>query len=457
MLETLHIYYTNDFHSNFSQWPKVSGYLKKQEMLRTRQGRDCWIADIGDHMDRVASISEATKGKANVALMNEAGYDVATIGNNEGITLSHNDLHQLYEEAQFSVICSNLDDRFGNNPQWLKHEATLVSKQGTRLGIMALTAAFAPFYGPLGWKIEDPFQVLSEKVRQMKQEHDLVILLSHLGLSDDEEIARRFPEIDVIIGAHTHHLLKNGKEENGVLLTAAGKGSLYVGEVILEWDTDKRQLIQKAAFAHDVTTAAGSKETEKRIDALQRKADAVLNKTVVKLQEPLKVDWFETTPIIRQLADHLKEWTKADCAMINAGVLLESFPAGPVTEGDIHRICPHPINPCTVAVSGEQLIEILRASQTEALIHYPLKGFGFRGKVIGKMVFSGLAWPVKKDSRSTMDGRTINTDRKYVLATADTFTFGRLFPEIARAEQKTYFLPEFLRDILRETLIAHYG
>lgn len=36
-------------------------------------------------MDRWHPLSEATNGQENILLMNEVGYDAATIGNNEGV------------------------------------------------------------------------------------------------------------------------------------------------------------------------------------------------------------------------------------------------------------------------------------------------------------------------------------------------------------------------------------
>jgi len=459
MLEQLHFYYTNDFHSNFQQWPRTAGYIKREKAFQQRRGHDCWIVDIGDHMDRAALISEAFLGKANVELMNDAGYDVATLGNNEGITLSHDELFHLYDEAAFTVVCSNLKVVEGENPSWLLPETTLLSSLGTRIGMIGLTAAFKPFYEPLGWHVDDPYDILSKQVRAFRKTHDIVILLSHLGLSDDEEIARRFPEIDVIIGGHTHHLLKNGKMENGVLLTAAGKGSWYVGEVIIDWETEDKQLLQKQAFAHHVAEARPEQDIADKLAQLERQAEQKMAAPVADLQEPLPVDWFRPTAVIRSLADKLRSWTGADCAMINAGVLLEYFPAGPLTAGDVHRICPHPINPCTVAVNGNELLEIIRAGRSKELIEFPLKGFGFRGEVIGCMVFSGLELVTEKRESgqdfirtATIGGNRLEPDRIYKLATADMFTFGRLFPEIARAADKKYFLPEFLRDLLKETI-----
>ncbi len=54
---------------------------------RPRLNHPSLYVDLGDHVDLSAPITEATLGK-NVALLNEAKCDVATIGNNEGMTIS---------------------------------------------------------------------------------------------------------------------------------------------------------------------------------------------------------------------------------------------------------------------------------------------------------------------------------------------------------------------------------
>lgn len=62
-------------------------------------------------------LSDATKGKANVELMNQLGIDFATIGNNEGIGLSKEELNKVYDEANFTLIIGNLKDE-GKQPVW---------------------------------------------------------------------------------------------------------------------------------------------------------------------------------------------------------------------------------------------------------------------------------------------------------------------------------------------------
>ena len=86
-METIHIFHTNDVHSHLQYWPRMQGFLEAQRTFLAQLGEASFLFDIGDFIDRSNLYTEATLGKGNVSLLNEAQYDVVTIGNNEGITL----------------------------------------------------------------------------------------------------------------------------------------------------------------------------------------------------------------------------------------------------------------------------------------------------------------------------------------------------------------------------------
>ncbi|CDO03073.1 trifunctional nucleotide phosphoesterase protein YfkN precursor [Oceanobacillus picturae] len=460
MQEQLHLYYTNDLHSNFEQWPRVVSYLKEAKASSSTENNSTWVVDIGDHMDRVHPISEAFMGKANVELLNDAGYDVVTMGNNEGITLSHQDLFHLYDEAEFEVVCANLHSLKGREPNWLKPTTTIKSVNGIKAGFIGLTAPFNAFYELLDWHVSPHFDMLKACIEELKESTDIIILLSHLGLSEDQEIARRFEDIDVIIGGHTHHLLRTGEHINNAVITAAGKHCSFIGEVILTWDHDNGKLISKEAYATDISRQPKDLQTEQKLQLLTEKADSILGETVVHLEKSIDVQWFKHTKIMQELTETIKNWTSADIAMLNSGLLLDQLPAGDISYGDIHRVCPHPINACVVEVTGNELTEVVRACFKKDFTELKLKGFGFRGEVLGRMVFAGLHVQTAFHDNgeefvkevSLPDGDALKSDITYRVATADTFTFGRLLPEVAKSEVKDYFLPEFLRDHLATTL-----
>src|SRR5690625_4397986 len=128
MLEKIYLYHTNDLHSYFDNWAQVATIVKTKRAEKAEKEEEHLLVDIGDHIDRVHPVTEATLGKANVALLNDLDYDVVTIGNNEGITLSHHQLYHLYDDARFDVVCSNMTSTRGNLPDWLKLQHTVETK-----------------------------------------------------------------------------------------------------------------------------------------------------------------------------------------------------------------------------------------------------------------------------------------------------------------------------------------
>lgn len=462
MLETFHFLYTNDLHSYFDHWSRVATFLKLKRLEYEERKQSYWVVDIGDHIDRVSPITEATMGKANVGLLNDLEYDYITIGNNEGLTLAHNDLYHLYDDATFEVIVSNLQCTEKEAPNWLSSYQIITSTGGVRIGLIGLTAPFNPYYHLLGWHVEPIFPTLENLLEKLRGKTDVILLLSHLGIYEDERIAKHFPEIDVIIGGHTHHLLRSGETVGETLLTAAGKHCAHVGEVSITFDHSKKKVVNKQAVTTEIEPLHRDLRTEERIWELEEQAEVILSKRIIEVDEPIKVNWFQETEIMKQFTEQLRRWTKADGAFLNAGLLLDEFPAGEITYRDVHRNCPHPINPCVVELTGAELLEVAELALSKSFMELKLRGFGFRGEILGRMVFSGFDVRTRFDEEGNefvekilFNGKEIDLIQNYRIVTADTFTFGRLLPPVARSEVKDLFLPEFLREVLVHTLI-HY-
>ena len=86
--------------------------------------------------------------------------------------------------------------------------------------------------------------MLPEQVSRLRKEVDLVVLLSHLGLATDRRLAEEIPEIDIILGGHTHHLLEEPERVGQTWLAAAGKFGEHVGHVTITFDPAGQKIIQ---------------------------------------------------------------------------------------------------------------------------------------------------------------------------------------------------------------------
>lgn len=461
MIETLHIYHTNDLHSHFEEWPKIVKYIEQKRELHDKEKEDMFLFDIGDHVDRFHPISEASLGQLNVEMLNRLKYDSVTIGNNEGITLPFEALDRLYEHAKFDVLAANLYTKDHVLPTWVKPYKIYTTSSGTKIGVLGITVFYKLFYELLGWEIKDPFEITKELILELKEKTDVTIVLSHLGINDDEMLAA-IPGIDIILGGHTHHLFPNGKMIGNTLLCGAGKYGQYIGYVEIKLDLETKKLIDKKATVVQTSELRDeSFETKDLLIKYAEQSDELLSNQIGYLEEDLLIDWFEESPFARLLANALKAWCDSDLAMVNSGIILDSLPKGPISKKDIHRICPHPINPCKVWLKGDELKEIILQAHTEKMEKLEVIGLGFRGKFMGKMIYEGVQFEsvvlsdgLRHVKNILINHEPIDHNRVYTIGTVDMFTFGYLFPIIRDAKNKEYFMPEMVRDVLTHTLTA---
>ncbi|OMP67817.1 bifunctional metallophosphatase/5'-nucleotidase [Domibacillus epiphyticus] len=449
MEKTIHIYHTNDLHSHFENWPRIAHFLKKRRNIHKESGDYVFTFDIGDHVDRAHPLTEGTLGTFNVELLNDAKFDAAAIGNNEGITLPKEALNRLYEHAEFPVICANLFNKDGSRPDWAL-PYTFLKAGNVTIAVTSATAYYAPFYEQLDWSITHPIEELKKQITELKKRADIIIVLSHLGMYDDEKIAEE-TDADVILGAHTHHVFHEGKELNGTLLAAAGKYGYFTGHVEININEETGVIRAKRARVYETNrTLEAPLDELVQQEAFLAKGKEVLSLPVVHLENSIESDWFHSSPLPKLLAEALTEWCDADCSFINSGVVLGNLPAGNVTKHDLHSLLPHPINPCVIELTGQELIEVLRQTRDEKWPHLQIKGLGFRGKVMGRFVYDRIEM---EGLKVFIDGKPLDMKKRYKLATLDMFTYGHYFVELHRAHAKKYFMPEFLRDVMEWKLL----
>lgn len=446
--------HSNDIHSRLENAAKIATYIHQ---TRLQYGAEHVLAlDIGDHMDRARLETEGSDGEANVGLLNAAGYDAITLGNNEGLTLTADQLDRAYGSGtSFLTLCANMK-RCGeaHRPSWMEASA-IVTKGGIRFGLIGATAAYTEFYRLLDWDVEEPLQAIREQVEALRPQADVIVLLSHLGIVYDRRIAAELEGIDLILGAHTHHLLEQPEVYGDTYVCAAGKFGEYVGRVEVKLDRTSRKPIIHAECLPVVAMeeyAPAAAVIDRYLESGKRR----LGRVVTELREPLPARADQESPLCNLLAHGLRRWTGAEIGLVNAGQLLGGLSAGEVTEGQIHALCPSPINPCRMRLSGRALLRALEESLLAAFIDKPIKGFGFRGLVLGTLAVDGLdinwdpsAPDYGKITRIALSGgEPIVPEREYTVGTIDMFTFGAGYESIKLGTEVRYYLPEFIRGVL---------
>lgn len=458
-MEKIVLLHTNDLHSHLENWPKIRRFIEQKKRENEKKENTTTITvDLGDFVDRWHPLSEATDGQANVELMNNVGYDAVTIGNNEGVGNAKDQLNHLYDQANFDILLDNLFDKhLLQPPKWAKKYKIIETPQQTKIGLLALTAPFPLTYSPNGWDIRNPYDILPELVEEIRPKVDILVLMSHLGIQDDRQIAQELPSIDVILGSHTHHLLIDGQIVNGVQLAAAGKYGQYVGEVHLTVDEHKN-IIQKSARAIPTETMTTFIEDEQEShDYLTKGHELLAAKKVAKLPYDLSVDIFAEHSFIYEALEAVKYRGQTQGAMLNSGLFLTGLPAGLINQDQLHTALPHPMHLLNVTLKGSDLIRlVLEIEKNRAFLrNYPIRGMGFRGKIFGQVVYSGISYDAVNHQVHWLN-QPIDNERRYTFTTVDHFMFVPFFPTIEIAGENEFLFPEFIRSVVGEYLNAHY-
>lgn len=455
-METLTILHTNDLHSHFENWPKIRRYLNDQHQGQTPD-HTVFAVDLGDFVDRWHPLTEVSQGQANIQLMNEVHYQAATIGNNEGVGSSKEELNHLYDHADFPVLLDNLlDPETELPPHWAQPYRILTTQAGTKVGLLALTAPFPLTYEPNGWHILYPDEVLPEMVKRVRPKCDVLVLMSHLGIEEDRRIAKVYPEFDVILGSHTHHLFMQGELVEQTLLAAAGKFGQYIGKVDLEL-ANHRIVTKKAAVIPTAELPACQEDDAEIAGYFAEGRRLLKEEQVADLPFVLSADLSQPHPAIEAALAAMQERAGVSAAILNSGLFLKDLPQGLVTHDDLHEALPHPMHLVRITLSGRDLLRFLEevSKNRNFLKKFPIQGMGFRGKIFGEVRMTGMQYN-RYTKQASFLGQPIEPEAEYQIVTVDHFVFIPFFPTLEIAGKIEFLFPEFIRTVLGDYLGKHY-
>lgn len=259
---TLTILHTNDLHCHIEPFSadneKFSGrggLARISEIVKQTkaENKNTLLFDAGDMFQGTAYYNYF-KGELMLQLMSEVGYDAGTIGNHEfddGLKGIYDSLHN----AKFPIISSNYDfsntELAGKFPRW-----KIFVNEGIKTGVYALGIELKGLVNDknIGNTIyNDPIQtaIELESFLKMEKKCDLVICLSHLGISyegnkvSDMVLASETSMTDLIIGGHTHTfleepLIKTNKAGRQVIVNQASWGGMVLGRIDFVFENSKK-------------------------------------------------------------------------------------------------------------------------------------------------------------------------------------------------------------------------
>lgn len=444
----LRILHISDLHSRFEELAKIATAIEKI------RDKNTIVLDSGDNADFMRLETEGTNGRISSAILNKIGFHARVFGNNEGFSGKING-KIIAESSNFPVVTCNMYDLNGNSLQYLE-DSVIIDVSGLKVLIIGVTAPYNIWYELFEMLVKDPQEEITRVLSNYeKDEFDLVVLLSHLGLESDKEIASKNPNIDVIIGGHSHTTLKEPIVENQTIICQAGKYGEYLGELILEYDIETRSIRD---FKGRLIPSENIPPHPAICDIIcyySNQANEKLSRKLYSISTSLDHSLTEENAIGNLLADSLRDILKTEIGIINSGVLNKGLEKGHVTKKLLHEICPSPLNPTSIDLKGADLLITLEKSLLKEYQLMDGTGEGFRGKLLGniqvsynlKVHFNPKEKPIHKIKAIMINGHPLDLQRWYRVGTSDYLQRGTGYRDLANSKNEK-FRPEFLREVL---------
>jgi 5'-nucleotidase len=229
------ILHTNDLHARFEQMTRLATLIQHERASANVDGRHVLLLDAGDSSSVGVWESDATSGRANYAMLEAMGYDAVAIGNSEpwwGLEK----FEKLLASIHFAPLAANLRAASDEMPPHLRGYA-LFRFDALSVAVVGLTTPET--HADL--RITNPAETLRLLLPQLQSEGvQVVVVLSHLGVDMDQDLAAQAQNLPLIIGGHTHTILHNAIHVGGTAIVQAGSYGEFLGRVDLEYDADSQ-------------------------------------------------------------------------------------------------------------------------------------------------------------------------------------------------------------------------
>ncbi|MBQ9396768.1 MAG: bifunctional metallophosphatase/5'-nucleotidase [Proteobacteria bacterium] len=362
--------------------------------------------DSGD-VFQGAPIFNEFNGEVEIYALNYLGMDAFIIGNHEfdhGVA----NLYDKLSKAQFTILAANYQWKpsQGNEFLPLKDVArpyAVINADGVKVAVIGManfSSMSSSTYGDnsLGITVLENIQVVQSYIDILKNEANVMTMVTHLGLGEDEDVIRKTEGLDVVFGGHLHIVLNPPKnipdgrvDENGnpdpkmVPLVHSGAFMKYVGHFdgVFYPDYQIRPKLYVGKSGNDLRpwdlTLVSHKyqpipiesnipedpELQLLIAPYERELAARLDLRHIVGYAPQTLKRFGTggndSPLGNFLADLMiiRQRVEADFGATNSLGIRTDVNQGPVTNDQLYNVFPFPNSLSSMYLSGNEVRSLL--------------------------------------------------------------------------------------------------
>jgi 2',3'-cyclic-nucleotide 2'-phosphodiesterase (5'-nucleotidase family) len=374
--QSVTILHFNDFHGNLltpeddadlGGLARIATTVDRIRAENEAAGAETLLLIAGDVLQGTP-LSTVFHGEADVMALNLMGVDAVAVGNHE-FDYGMPNLHRLIEMANFPFLSANVRRKtdgslvFGGTERFMVGDEMVVvlglTTPETRVTTMPSNVENLNFDDAA-----ESAALLADRITRSRDR--VVVALTHLGYEADLQLARGVPELDVVVGGHSHTEVKEAVCMANALVVQARHHGEYLGRLDLVIDDGEVISHQYGLIPMDASVPEDP-QVAAVIAQYSRQLDEAIKRVVGETEVPLDDEDVRSaeTALGNVITDAMRLVSGAPIALQNGGGLRAPIDEGPITLEDIMRVLPFGNEVATLKLTGDQLREILARSIAE--------------------------------------------------------------------------------------------
>lgn len=373
---------------------KLGGLARVRSLRRTleKEGRPVLTLHAGDFLFP-SVMSDYLEARSMIRCMNlldgdAGGFDenlIVTFGNHEFDHKSRDLLAARILESGFRWVSSTVRLRWGDGSPFESpsqrfrnvHDEVVLDLDGVKVGIFALTLPGNDRTW-VDYRYGDRIRLAGEALRRLRENGaQVLIALSHQKLKDDIDLAKKLPEIHLIVGGHDHSFIQ--RREGRIWITKADADARSVVRIDVEVLEDGRvfavpqrvelgadiprdnEMLQEIAKSRkELEQVFREKENGKNLSDQVGTTDVILEGVETAIRE-------RETALGNFLADALRQQVGTQVAILNGGSVRinDNILKGTVTQEDLKGIAYFENKLVRFRLAPEELRAVLENSVSE--------------------------------------------------------------------------------------------
>ena len=305
------VLFTHDTHSHLDsfstivegQQKEVGGFARIKTLMdeKRKENPDTLVLDGGDFSMGTLIQTVYDTEAAELRMLGYLGYDVTTFGNHEYDYRSKGLANMLKvavnsgETLPELVVC-NVDwdamekEGLSDGQKQIKEafeaygvkDYVVIQKGDTKIAVVGVFGKDALECAPTCELLfKDPAESVKQTVAEIKKNEkvDMITCVSHGGTwededkSEDEILAKKVPELDLIISGHSHTELKEAIQHGNTYIVSCGEYGRNLGSLSMTQKQDGRWEMTSYELIPVSDEIKPDQATQKRIDELMDAVD----------------------------------------------------------------------------------------------------------------------------------------------------------------------------------------